>query len=179
MLALGVARHSPRYVASYGYAASSGARAGRRRLPREPELRADRGGWTWIAPLGARGWHWTRLSVEGKRTAPGWIPPALEGMRPLGASRGADVTWRVASAVAGMGWLIAGDAGAVLDPASSHGVLRALTSGARAGAAAAEVLRDPATERSAFAAFDRWFRSGVFRDEQALRASYRSWRKVS
>jgi flavin-dependent dehydrogenase len=43
--------------------------------------------------------------------------------------RGADVTWRIISPAAGPGFFLVGDAVAVLDPASSHGVLKALMTG--------------------------------------------------
>jgi len=174
-LPFGVTQLSPRYVATFGYVGPIDSFADRHSPPRDPELRMDRLGWTWIAPLGSRGWHWTRLSFAGRRTAPGWLPPVLRGRRSRGPSRGADVTWRMARSVAGPGWLVAGDAGAVLDPASSHGVLRALLSGARAGSVAAGALGDSPAARGSFAAFDAWFRAGVYRDAAVLRASYAAW----
>jgi flavin-dependent dehydrogenase len=44
-------------------------------------------------------------------------------------ARKADMTWRVVTECSGSGYFIAGDAAAVMDPTSSHGVLRALMSG--------------------------------------------------
>jgi flavin-dependent dehydrogenase len=173
-LRVGVTQLSPRYLARFGYAAP--APPGRsRRLSRDPELFADARGWTWIAPLGDRGWHWTRLSFASRGTARGWMPPALAGLPPTGPPRGADVTWRRARSVTGPGWLMAGDAGAVLDPASSHGVLRALLTGARAGTLAAHACRDAAGASGAWADYDAWFRASVSRDVAALRSSYRAW----
>ncbi|MGE0442649.1 MAG: NAD(P)/FAD-dependent oxidoreductase [Gemmatimonadales bacterium] len=168
-LGLGVTRLSPRLIATFGYTAPAPA-APARRLPREPELSADAGGWTWIAPLGAKGWHWSRLALDGRRAERGWQPARLAGLTPVGPSRGADVTWRMVPAAGGPGWLAAGDAGAVLDPASSHGVLRALLSGAQAGVLAATAGSTDARER--FGAYDAWFRQGVTRDAETLRASY-------
>ena len=183
-LGLGVERLSPRYIATYGYVRhpesltchaerSEGSAVVRGKL-REPLFTLGPDGWTWIAPLGERGWAWTSLSFVGRKPR-GWRPPALRGLGATHASRGADVTWRMARALAGRGWLIAGDAGAVLDPAASHGVLRAVLSGARAGLAAAGVRRNraalPALPAS-FAEFDAWFRGGVVRDAEVLRSSY-------
>ncbi|MGH7678200.1 MAG: NAD(P)/FAD-dependent oxidoreductase [Gemmatimonadaceae bacterium] len=177
-LGLGVARLSPRYVATYGYSSRhpepltghpepltghperserSAVRGRLREGSAVPLFRFDNDGWTWIAPLGERGWAWTQLSFAGKKTT---------------AGRGADVTWRIARSVAGPGWLIAGDAGAVLDPAASHGVLRAIMSGARAGLAAAGARRDRDASRASFAGFDGWFRAGVLRDAAILRQTY-------
>lgn len=170
-LGLGVARLSPRYVANYGYVGADGPAPRGANLPLEPLFTLGSEGWTWIAPLGERGWAWTSLSF-GERKPRGWCPPALRGLHSTHASRGADVTWRMARALAGRGWLIAGDAGAVLDPAASHGVLRAVMSGARAGLAAAGVRRNRAALPASFAEFDAWFRGGVVRDAEVLRSSY-------
>ena len=46
--------------------------------------------------------------------------------------RGADVTWRFVPECAGDGYFLCGDAAAVLDPAASSGVARALASGLKA-----------------------------------------------
>ena len=177
-LGLGVARLSPRYVATYGYAChperSEGSAVMRSNgnLPSEPLFSLDPDGWTWVAPLGERGWAWTTLSFGGKKPPRGWSPPVLRGLGATHASRGADVTWRIARALAGRRWLIAGDAGAVLDPAASHGVLRAVMSGARAGLAAAGVRQNRSALPASFAEFDAWFRGGVVRDAEVLRNSY-------
>ncbi|MBA4535538.1 hypothetical protein H1196_23700 [Brevibacillus halotolerans] len=47
---------------------------------------------------------------------------------------GADMTWRVITQLGGPGgYFLIGDAATVLDPASSHGVLKAVMSGMMAG----------------------------------------------
>ena len=50
-----------------------------------------------------------------------------------GGSNGADVSWRQLGTPAGPGYFVAGDAAAVTDPSSSHGVLRAIMSGMLSG----------------------------------------------
>ena len=59
-------------------------------------------------------------------------PRELAHLTPRGHARGADVSWRALRRPAGPGYVAAGDAAVVLDPASSHGVLRALLSGLHA-----------------------------------------------
>src|SRR5262245_55409067 len=78
-----------------------------------------------------RGSPWTRL----RWGSPGLLgpPPARAPLRPLGPPRGVDMTWRRARHAAGPGWLLVGDAAAVVDPVAAQGVLRALASGIMTG----------------------------------------------
>ena len=88
-------------------------------------------------------------------------PPAeLATLRPRGRTRSADVSWRALRHPAGPGYVAAGDAAVVLDPASSHGVLRALLSGLHA-ARLVLAVRAGGDERRLNASYDdvltRWF----------------------
>jgi flavin-dependent dehydrogenase len=168
-LGVGVRRLSPRYVASFGYVVAETETGASNGAPEAAEFARDRNGWTWIAPLSGGRWHWTRLSFAGKRMPRRWLPRSLRGLLPVAPSRGADMTWRMARALAGPGWFLCGDAAAVLDPASSHGVQRAVLTGFRAGQMATEGAD------TASAAYDGWLRAGVERDAVALRASYAGW----
>ena len=114
---------SPRLLAWYGYAEGSTDEWD------APRIAADEGGWTWIAPIRAGLLQWTRLNFDNARPEPTWLPPQLAGYRPRGTMRGADVTWRAVAPPAGPGFFMIGDAAAVLDPASSHGVLKGLVTG--------------------------------------------------
>jgi flavin-dependent dehydrogenase len=173
-LGVGVRQLSPRYVATYGYATADSVPSSNGCVE-EAELIADPQGWTWIARVGPQRWHWTRLSFHGRRMPRSWTPPEIASLAPMGPSHGAEMTWRMAEQVAGPGWLLVGDAAATLDPASSHGVLRALLSGLMAGRAAAIACGSPGRSRDAFAKYDAWFRSGVMRDVETLRAAYAEW----
>lgn len=75
----------------------------------------------------------------------------------------------MARAVAGPGWFLAGDAAAVLDPASSHGVLRAVLTGFRAG----QVAMDHLPEAGAF--YDGRFRAAVKADCDSLWKLFARW----
>ena len=90
-------------------------------------------GWVWTARVRPSLYHWTRLVTTAAPLPGGWTPPEFAGLQPLGRPKGADVTWRLLEACAGPGYFVVGDAAAVSDPSSSHGVLRAIMSGMLAG----------------------------------------------
>jgi flavin-dependent dehydrogenase len=141
---------SPSLRAYYGYC--EGAPEKRRAFP---SLTADGDGWTWVAQIRPRTFHWTRLFFENTDRPP--RPPSfLASLQQLGPVRGADVTWRRAKAPANRGYFIVGDAAAVLDPAASHGVLRALMSGMMAAHTAKQVLRGTVDESAAAGSYCDW-----------------------
>jgi flavin-dependent dehydrogenase len=82
------------------------------------------------------------------------------------------VTWRLASNAAGLGYFLAGDAALVLDPASSHGVLRALMSGMMAAHLCTQVCRDGLAEESAAAAYASWVHAWFEHDAEKLGGIY-------
>jgi len=149
-LGIGFAYHSPRLLARFGYA--NGAVAS---LDRLPLIESDPGGWTWLAEVERGNFHWTRVTRYEDRPADGWLPPALRACTPT-RTRGADVTWRIARRSAGPGWLLAGDAAAVLDPSSSHGVLRALMTGMMAGHVVRRIVCENADEERCTESYRRW-----------------------
>jgi flavin-dependent dehydrogenase len=104
-------------------------------------------------------YQWTRLRFGGG-------PSAAPAGEPAGKTRSTDVTWRFVPRCAGPGYFLVGDAAAVLDPASSHGVLRALMTGMRAGQLAAA--------GGGAAAYCGWLREWVKHDIDALSALYAS-----
>jgi flavin-dependent dehydrogenase len=127
---------SPMLIARYGYVTG--------RCPvrdANPAIVADDCGWTWTARVDDGVYAWMRLDVTaGGQVAAPARPAEFARLRMRGRRRGADVSWRRVVAPAGPGYVLAGDAAAVLDPASSHGVLRALLSGSHAGRLARAVL---------------------------------------
>jgi flavin-dependent dehydrogenase len=127
-------------------------------------------------------YQWTRL-----RFAPGaskdTIPPKeLSGLHQFGpVVHGADVTWRRARPAAGPGWFLVGDAAFVLDPASSHGVLKALMSGRMAAHCIAAMAHGIVPEAETVLHYNdwiaRWFEADVARltaHYAALRGSHRA-----
>lgn len=158
---------SPPLVVRYGYATGE--------LPvrdEAPLLTADRTGWTWIAKVAAGRFQWVRLDLDGTRRIADWQPGALAALPPDGASRGAEVAWRLTEACAGPGWFLAGDAAAQLDPTSSHGVLKALLSGVMAARTAAAFLSRGGPEAEGAAAYRAWLAGWFDNDVAELAKAY-------
>jgi flavin-dependent dehydrogenase len=140
-LGLSASRASPKLIARYGYAEGDCPE-----LDCAPLLVGDCTGWTWSARVEPGVYGWVRLDL-GDASAGDPAPEVLRHLTRRGRPRGADVTWRLSDAAAGLGWFIVGDAAAVLDPSSSHGVLKAIMSGMMAGHLAAGVLVDAAPRK--------------------------------
>lgn len=158
---------SPRLSARYGYVTG--------RYPERdaaPEISGDASGWSWIARVRPDTYQWTRVSLDGSRTPADWLPEAVRHLTPSGASRGADVTWRIASETARPGWFMVGDAAAVLDPSSSHGVLKALLCGITAAHLIDAVLSGNASATEAADAYHDWVAGWFANDVQQLAAFY-------
>lgn len=161
-LGMGIEYRSPPLIARYGYATG-----GLDELRRGPVFEAERDGWSWLAQVKPRLLHWTRLALGGVPT-PRTPPDVVARFPPRGGARGADVTWRSLTRPAGPGFLVIGDAAAVTDPASSHGVLRALLTGVLAG----ECMCAEGSDERAVARLEDATRSFFDADVSALRRLY-------
>jgi len=159
---------SPRLVATYGYVVEP-----EQAPAEEPRIVADDEGWTWTARVRPGVRQWTRLTLDGRPVPTGWLPPELRERAPVGRVRGADVTWRRVAAPAGPGYFMVGDAAAVLDPASSHGVLKAFMSGIMAGHAVARASSGALPWPVALAGYSDWVRRWFEHDAAQLRERYR------
>ena len=159
---------SPQLLARYGYAEGS--------CPARddaPALTGDASGWTWTALVRPHTYQWTRLSFDGLPPDPAWMPDEFRGLAPRGPSRGADVTWRMAERAADAGWFMVGDAAAILDPTSSHGVLKAIVSGIMAGHLIAAVIKGMAPANEAAAAYRQWLAGWFAADAERMSQFYR------
>lgn len=158
---------SPRLVAAYGHVTGN--------CPARddaPLLRAESNGWTWTARVAAGEYAWVRLDLRS-RDPREQRPDDLAGLTPRGRARAADVTWRLLPECSGPGYLVVGDAAALLDPAASHGVLRALVTGVLAGRTCVALRQSTAAGDAAEAGYRRWV-EGCFRRAAArLGALYR------
>lgn len=161
-----VEKRSRELIAQYGYARGRAAP-----FDDAPHLVADHQGWTWIARVEPDLYAWTRLDVTGRRADSRDPPAPLAGLRVERVSA-ADVTWRISTRPAGAGYFMVGDAASVVDPASSHGVLKAIMSGTLAAQAICGVgvrwAEDEAAE-----GYSRWLRDWFEHDVAHLRESYR------
>jgi flavin-dependent dehydrogenase len=165
-LRLTVNQRSPFLSADYGYVLHA---ASSRSLPK---LEATKDGWTWIAPAKLGVWSWTRLSFCRKPGGEG-PPECFRFYEATERSGGANVTWRQVRPAAGPGYFIVGDAAVVLDPASSHGVLRAIMSGIMAANTIVRIRRG-FSETAAMRNFVEWISNWFNHDLETLTALYRS-----
>jgi flavin-dependent dehydrogenase len=168
---LGLAREraSPRLLSRYGY-----ARGPFRSHPASPLIAADGAGWTWTAEVGPGRSNWTRLALSAAVLPDGRPPDEHAALAAVGPVRGADVTWRRVAEGAGAGYFCVGDALAVLDPASGHGVLRALMAGVMSARLLGRMRAGVCTEAEAAAVYRRWAESWFRADARALRHFYRA-----
>ena len=164
-LRLPTSERSPALVVRYGYVSGD--------CPAHdaaPALHGDETGWTWIARVAERRFQWVRLELSGVDRPRDWLPDTLAGLSPDAPARGAEMGWRMTQA-AGPGWMLAGDTAAMLDPTSSHGVLKALMSGYFSGQTSTAILRG-GDEAQGLAAYRGWLEGWFANDIQALRAMY-------
>jgi flavin-dependent dehydrogenase len=163
-LGLPVRRHSRTLIARYGHATGRCPR-----LDGAPALMALGAGWLWTARVRIGLYAWVRLDLDaGAPLDASWRPEEFSGLEPLGSARGADVTWRRAEVFSGPGYVLAGDAAVTVDPLSSHGVLRALTSGMAAAHLMAGALRRGEPEGLGGMAYGRWLDAWFRRDIHSL-----------
>jgi flavin-dependent dehydrogenase len=166
-MGLSIQYHAPRLTAYYGYVAGDcPARDG------APAIAADEQGWTWTAKVRHQLYQWTRLSFV-EPPPHHWLPPEFAALTIHQPMRGADVTWRRVSHPAGKGYFLVGDAAMVLDPTSSHGVLRALMSGMMAGNLIAKCLEDNRIEHQAIQHYCEWIAQWFQHDVDKLRQLYK------
>ena len=163
---------SPKLVARYGYVEGDFAEA-----HDAPILIADDNGWTWMARVRERTYQWTRLALchgseNVSRPSADESPIELRSLTPTGHTCGADVTWRCVSAPAGPGYFLCGDAAAVLDPASSHGVLKGVMSGIYAGHLIEQVKSFSKSEDEAATEYSDWLTRWFRHDVEALQKHY-------
>jgi flavin-dependent dehydrogenase len=166
-LGIKIEHHSVRLLAQYGYA------VGECPIRDEaPAIMGEADGWTWTARVRPQLYGWTRLLLGYSTFDANYLPDEFRGLETWGTTRGANVTWRIAAAPAGPGYFLVGDAAAVLDPASSHGVLKAIMSGMLAAQAIAQTVQHQVQEDKAVEAYGQWVRSWFMHDVERLRELY-------
>jgi 2-polyprenyl-6-methoxyphenol hydroxylase-like FAD-dependent oxidoreductase len=158
---------SPRLIARYGYVTGDCPER-----DEAPEIAADETGWSWSACIAPGLYHWTRLSLSEDDPLRDRPPRAFAQLTPVSRTRGANVTWRIVSQPAGPGYVCVGDAAAVLDPASSHGVLKGLMSGMMAVHVIAKAESGTASIAAATETYSAWLREWFRADVRALGRMY-------
>jgi flavin-dependent dehydrogenase len=150
---------SPPLLAFYGYLANANES--------EPRFRALDGGWEWTARISGDRVAWVRLALASEAADILANALALDA-----APRAADVTWRIARPAAGPGYVLAGDSAFVLDPASGHGVLKALLTGTNAAVCAVDIVQGVAPAEEICRAYDDWIVEMFEHDVRGLSEAY-------
>ncbi len=94
-----------------------------------PLIYDDATGWTWISRVEEPDlYQFTRMAFKPLANYRGWMPPEFveAKMEVIGATRGADMTWRIVSQPAGPGYFMVGDAVRRNDPMTNRGFELAL-----------------------------------------------------
>ncbi|MGR6341502.1 NAD(P)/FAD-dependent oxidoreductase [Priestia megaterium] len=166
-LRLPISKYSPRLIARYGYVhGNCGVR------DENPAIIADNGGWTWTANIRPYIYQWTRLSFAEESLAKDWTPKEFHGLEKLSPMRAADMTWRLVRQPGGFGYFLTGDAAAILDPASSHGVLKAMMSGMMSGNLIDQIIKGNHTEKYAIRGYNKWLTDWFMHDVKKLKELY-------
>jgi len=166
-LRLETIRCSPPLVSAYGYVDADSSRSAD--LPR---ITADADGWTWHARISSSTEAWVRTTPAAAHPARDWVPPRLRSRSVVGPTRYADVGWRFLAEPAGPGYVVVGDAAALLDPSRSSGVIKALIAGITAATSLTSIVRDGADENRALGPYRRYVRADFAADSRALSESY-------
>ncbi len=166
-LKLAIHPFSPPLIAHYGYVQGD--------CPIRddaPAIVANNSGWVWTAKVRPHLYQWTRLDFTPKPLEKHWHPPEFQTLKPWGKPAAADVTWRQVSPPAGPGYFLVGDAATVLDPASSHGVLKAVMSGMMAAHLITQLLQGKAFEGKVMAGYSQWMETWFKKDIETLKTLY-------
>jgi flavin-dependent dehydrogenase len=135
-----------------------------------PEFLSDEDGWWWLVPQGGNRIAWTRLSSTPCKPA---LPPTLAGIRELQPAKATNVRWRISRPTVGMGWILAGDAAASLDPGTGQGIYFALRGGIAAAHAVIDCVLNRAHGEASLAAYDQWQHATARNAALQLSALYR------
>lgn len=166
-LGLTLTSYTPRLTAYYGYAMGECPQC-----HNAPAIVADPQGWTWTAKVCPHLYQWTRLPFYNQCIAKGWMPEEFSHLTSRGKLRAADVTWRIVNNPAGLGYFLVGDAASVLDPAASHGLLKAIMCGMMVGCLITQILHHTQTERKVIEGYCQWIYNWFQHDRNRLKQLY-------
>ena len=137
-----------------------------------PEFRVGDAAWTWTAPVGRERLAWVSLDLLDRRLKKHLLPTAVTGGLSTSPPGARDVTWRVVRPCAGPGYFMVGDAAWLVDPASSHGVLKSMLSGTVAADAIHKSLRGASEASRIQEGYCAWAEDTFCADVAALVSLY-------
>ena len=159
---------SPAMYARYGI-----VNADNLTLDEAPVLAMESRGWTWTARVTQQSYLRIRLASSNHLVSGAGSQVDSRDPRWRGLPHGSDVTWSLTGSPAGTGYFVIGDAAAILDPASSHGILRAIMSGMMAAHLIVQTVRGRVDPQLGARWYDRWMRDWFENDASTLRGLYR------
>jgi flavin-dependent dehydrogenase len=161
-------RRSPTILARYGY------REGQvPHLSQCPIFSIREKGWHWFAKVAANRYQW--ISASWATDSHPSMPEEMKPLHPASPVRGSDVTWRMLCSAAERDFFAVGDAAAIVDPASSHGILRALASGLMAAHCIKSIFSAPRSACGIAQLYSDWIHRGFTRDTNRMKQIYGSW----
>lgn len=167
-LDLHIEKYTPPLFVQYGYAKGEGSVDNQ-----IPSIVAKPEGWLWTAKVGKDLYQWTRLTFRKEFVPYDWLPESfrnLQRTKPIGSE---DVTWRRVMNPSGAGYFIVGDAAFVLDPCSSHGVLKAMMSGIMVADLITKISRAEYSNNLVSKYYNDWLLSWFLHDVTKLKEFYR------
>lgn len=167
-LKLPIRKSSPTLHVYYGYARGICEAVGD-----SPWLQSSETGWLWLARLGPERYTWTHLPFSEAPLPKTWMPGAYADLQPEGPMYASDVTWRIATPCAGPGYFLLGDAAFVLDPTSSHGVLKAMMSGIKAAHLLEHIKGGQIPAPAAAHLYHKWIDDWFDKEAGELRKMYK------
>jgi flavin-dependent dehydrogenase len=138
-----------------------------------PLFSMRREGWDWTARVRPNLYQWISVRLDEKSTCHHPIPSEMRNLRQVSRVRGADVTWRFVSECASRRHFLVGDAVSVLDPSSSHGVIKALSSGIVAAECIKKTLNQHSGAEKAIQGYSAWQWKWFKRDAHHLRTLFK------
>jgi flavin-dependent dehydrogenase len=159
---------SPAMYARYGI-----VNADNLTLDEAPALAMESRGWTWTARVTQHSYLRIRLASSDHSISEAGSRVDSRDLRLLGLLHGSDVTWSLTGSPAGPGYFVIGDAAVILDPASSHGILRAIMSGMMAAHLIVQTVRGRLDPQLGARWYERWMRDWFEHDASTLRRLYR------
>lgn len=137
-----------------------------------PSISARPDGWLWTAKVRPQLYQWTRLEFESLPNKISAKPDVFQHLTACPPGGVVDVTWRWVQELAGLGYFMVGDAATVLDPAASHGVLKALMTGIMSAHLIVQAMTGAASEASCAAEYRAWVQDWFYHDVAQLKANY-------
>lgn len=161
---------SPRLLACYGYVSNTSTN---NRLYDNPRMIWNSKSWTWIAKVQETLIAWNRVGLFEDMLPIKCVPEELNDQISVGNTKAVDVSWRIANHVSKNNYFLVGDAAFLLDPSSSHGVLKAIMSGMMVASLIGKINLNQICEFEACEYYSRWMEKWYEEDVQKLKLLYK------